>query len=102
MPVLHCELGGDETAHRLADEAKLPQLERIEQLDVMQHVVVDLVDRGIVGRRAEARMIGDHDAELVAPGRREIEPRHSSGAVQEDERRAAAGLQDHGIDAVDF
>ena len=64
--VLDGEFRGDEPAHRLADEAKLTQLERIEQLDVVQHVVVDVVDRGIVGRRSEARMIRNDDAELAS------------------------------------
>ena len=49
--VLDGEFRGDEAAHRLADETKLAQLERVEQLDVMQHVVVNLVDRRVVGRR---------------------------------------------------
>src|SRR5262245_51566510 len=100
--MLNGELRGDVPAHRLADETKLAQLERLEQLQVMEHEVVDLGDRGILGRRSEARMIRNHDAELSGPRRREIEARDRAGAVQVHERRPAAGLENYRVDAIDL
>ncbi len=92
----------DEPAHRLPDEAKLTELQRVEELDVVKDVVVDLVDGGVIGRGAEARMIGNHDSKSVAPSEREIEPRHGSCAVLSKRGVGPHRLEHDRADSVDL
>jgi hypothetical protein len=81
VPVLDGELRRDEAAHRLPDEANLRERELVEQLGIVQHVIVDIVDGGVVGRRPEARMVGNEHAELARPCCGEIEARHRACAM---------------------
>src|SRR4029453_17891408 len=96
--LLDGEAGGDEATQREPDQVDVagqPQL--IEQLDVVQHEVVRVLEPLQVARLAVARMVGDQHPELLDPRRRERPAVEGAGPVEEHEgrRRGLAGRQDH-------
>jgi phage terminase small subunit len=80
--VLHRELCRDVPAHRLADEPHARKAERREQLEIVQHVVVDLGDLLVLRRFTEARMKRNEHLVVARPRCGEVEPRERSGAVK--------------------
>src|SRR5439155_7320432 len=88
-------------SHRQTHQANLVELQLIEKLQIVEHVVVDRRDRGAVGRLAKARMIRQVDPELPRPRCGKIEARYRAGAVQKYQRLAGAPCEQHDVGAVD-
>ena len=95
------EHGGHVAAHRVADERDLAELERVEEVEVVQDVVLDRVDARVVGGGAEPGMVGDDEPEAVRERQQGVEARERPRAVEEDERVALPGAEDRRVDPVD-
>jgi hypothetical protein len=61
------------------------QAETIEQIQIMQDVVLDGVERGVVAGFTEIGIVRNDDFPLRGPGVRKRKSGEGPGAVQEDE-----------------
>ena len=77
-------------AHRVADERDLAELERVEEVEVVEDVVLDRVDGRVVGRGAEPGMVRDDETAAVRERQQRVEAGERPRAVEEDERVALA------------
>ena len=89
MAVLARELGGEIAAERQADQIEPVEPQRVEQLEVVHDVIMQVGEAGVVSRSPEAGMIGHDHPVFLGPRLGEIEAVDRAGAVEEDDGLAA-------------
>ena len=89
-PLCRCEHGRHVAAHRVADERDLAEVERVEEVEVVEDVVQDRVDGRVVGRGAEPGMVRDDETAAVREREQRVEAGERPRAVEEDEWVALA------------
>ena len=81
----------EEAPERVARQPDLVEPELVEEVEVVQDVVLDVVDRRVVGGGAETRV--DRHDQPAALGERQqrVEAGRGAAAVEKDERRPLPG-----------
>jgi hypothetical protein len=93
MSVLHGEFGSEITAERKPHEPNPVETERVEELQIVHHVVVQIGHCRVVSGFAEPWMKRDENTKSFGPGLGKLEAVECSRAMQEHQRFAATGRE---------
>src|SRR6266568_2972247 len=101
MRMLACKFRCQVPSKRHADEIELLEIQRIEQLEIVHHIVMEIGKTRIVARLSPSRVIRCNHTELFGPRFRKIKAIHRARAMEEDQRFALAGRVDNRLHTVD-